>query len=103
MTRQIEVSNWFGRFMRRRGWSGFTLPLPRRSAVVFYWLLPGETVDAGFRAHEFVHVEQIRHFGALGFAARYLWLLMRHGYKRHPMELAAYAFEAHVRGRITNA
>ena len=88
--------------MSRRGWAGFTLPLPLRNAAVFYWLDGDDEVDPCVKAHEFVHVEQIRHFGALGFALRYLWLLMRHGYKRHPMEIAAYAFETHVRRSITN-
>jgi hypothetical protein len=29
--------------------------------------------------------------------------LLRHGYRKHPMEVAAYAFEEHVRRSITNA
>lgn len=102
MTRQIEVRNWFGRWMWQRGWSGFTLPLPFGRAVVFYWTNDLGPVDPTVRAHEFVHVEQIRHLGSFMFVARYLWLLMRHGYRKHPMEIAAYAFEEYVRRSITH-
>jgi hypothetical protein len=43
----------------------------------------------GLVAHEEVHLAQIERYGALGFTARYLWLLMRHGYEAHPMEIEA--------------
>ena len=37
--------------------------------------------------HEAMHWKQYQELGALRFYARYLWLLVRHGYKRHPMEI----------------
>ena len=40
-------------------------------------------------AHELVHVDQWRRYGTLGFALRYLWGLVVHGYARHPLELEA--------------
>ena len=39
-------------------------------------------------AHELVHVRQAEIFGAF-MAPLYLWLLARHGYHSHPMEMAA--------------
>lgn len=39
-------------------------------------------------AHELVHVRQTEIFGPL-MAPLYLWLLSRHGYRNHPMEMAA--------------
>jgi hypothetical protein len=39
-------------------------------------------------AHELVHVRQAEVFGPL-MAPLYLWLLARHGYRDHPMEMAA--------------
>src|SRR5690349_369554 len=55
---ELGVSNFFGRWMRERGWAGFTLPLPG-VVIVFYWLRRvDERPDAFVRVHEFVHVRQ---------------------------------------------
>lgn len=47
-------------------------------------------------AHELAHVHQWRDCGALGFVGRYLLGLLTHGYRRHPMERAAMAFQRTV-------
>ena len=43
---------------------------------------------AALLAHELVHVRQAERFGAF-MAPLYLALLARHGYRHHPMEMAA--------------
>lgn len=45
--------------------------------------------------HEFTHWSQYLERGLVRFYAEYLWLLIRHGYRRHPMEM-----EARMAGRI---
>lgn len=44
-------------------------------------------------AHELVHTRQAERLGPL-LAPLYLGLLARHGYRRHPLELAAYRIAA---------
>lgn len=78
-------TGFFARWMRRRRWTGVTLPLPFRRAVILYWLAPSpETVK-----HEWAHVAQIERYGFFGVIVRYLWLLARHGYRNHPHEIEA--------------
>ena len=69
-------------FLRATGYGAVTMPW----RVVHYrdWPPP-----AGLMAHESIHLEQIGRYGPWGFAARYLWGLIRHGYERHPMEIEA--------------
>jgi hypothetical protein len=73
------VIRWW---LRATGFSAITMPW----RVAYYRDWPP---DRGLVAHEEVHLEQIERYGALGFTARYLWLLMRHGYEAHPMEIEA--------------
>lgn len=40
-------------------------------------------------AHEIVHVDQIKEYGLFLFWIRYLYLLAKHGYTNHPMEIEA--------------
>ena len=69
-------------WLRATGFSAITTPW--RAVYYLDWPPP-----PGLVAHEEVHLEQIERYGAWGFAARYLWLLMRHGYEAHPMEIEA--------------
>lgn len=43
--------------------------------------------------HELAHWAQWQRMGTLRFFATYLWLLARHGYQNHPMEIEARAAE----------
>jgi len=47
-----------------------------------------EVTDALFR-HEMEHVYQVLNDGWLVFYVKYLWWLCKHGYDKHPYELAA--------------
>lgn len=69
-------------WLRATGFSAITMPW--RACYYLDWPPPD-----GLIAHEEIHLEQIQRHGPLGFAARYLWLLMRHGYEAHPMEIEA--------------
>lgn len=44
--------------------------------------------------HELAHWAQYQRMGAVRFYAVYLWLLAKHGYQNHPMEIEARAAEA---------
>lgn len=83
---EFVVTGAFARFMVKRGWAGFTLPLPILPCVILYWM----NVNPECRVHEFVHAQQRARFGFLGFVMRYLWGLRR-GYRNHPLEMEAYA------------
>jgi hypothetical protein len=93
---EVGVSNVFGRWMRRRGWAGFTLPLPG-VVLVFYWLLVGdERPDPFVRVHEFVHVRQDQRFFL--FPVRYLVALLTDGgYGGNRFEIEASQIEAAAR------
>jgi hypothetical protein len=76
--------------------------LPRWAAAQV--LLPGKVfvrsgvvVTRRLLAHELVHVEQLRRMGILRFWWTYLILLLRHGYREHPMELDAIVRSAEPR------
>jgi hypothetical protein len=76
--------------------------LPRWAAAQV--LLPGRVfvrrgVDLTRRllAHELVHVEQMRRLGLLRYWFTYLVLLVRCGYREHPMELDAIVCAAEPR------
>lgn len=70
-------------FLRSAGYGGVTMPWGRA------YLVPSRLYDVALRAHEAIHLEQIARYGALGFAARYAWGLLRYGYERHPLEIEA--------------
>jgi hypothetical protein len=75
-------------WLRATGYAAITMPW----RVAYYRDWPP---DHGLVAHEEVHLEQIERYGALGFTARYLWLLIRHGYEAHPMEIEAREISGH--------
>lgn len=76
----------------------FPIPPWARAQV----LLPGMILVRGdvavtraLIAHELEHVRQIEELGLIRYWARYLRLLIRRGYERHPMEAEARLAEAH--------
>lgn len=91
--REYRVTNFIARYLYRRGWSGFTLPTPL-GPVVLYWL-PSKLspVIPSVRKHELIHVEQIARYGWFGFTWRYVWELVRNGYKLNRFEIEAYERE----------
>lgn len=70
-------------WLRRAGYGGVTMPWGR------VYLVPERFYDWPLRRHEYVHLQQIERYGPLGFTARYVWGLIRHGYEAHPMEIEA--------------
>ena len=68
--------------LRAAGYRGITMPWRR----AYYW--PWPPAD-GLVAHEQVHLDQLARLGPVRFVALYLWLLARHGYEAHPMEIEA--------------
>jgi hypothetical protein len=96
--RVVEVGVWngFGRWMRGRGWLGFTLPLPFLT-IIFYWLARAEEGPEGHvRVHEFVHARQHDRFFLFGL--RYLIALVTDGgYRRNRFEQEAFRIEAEAR------
>jgi len=43
-----------------------------------------------FIRHEMVHIEQIEREGAVKFTVKYLYWLMKYGYRNNPFEVEAY-------------
>ena len=75
-------------YLRATGYCGITMPWRR----AYYWPWPA---DRGLVAHEQVHLDQLARLGPVRFVARYLWLLLRHGYEAHPMEREAREISGH--------
>lgn len=88
MTSVGHVGGPIGRFMRARGWAGFTLPLPFRRAHVFMW---GDSSTGEEMLHEQAHVDQIERMGSARWTAVILWQYLTKGYKNAPLEIEARA------------
>jgi len=58
------------------------------------YVRPGRARDRRLISHKLMHVEQMRRDGLLWFGLRYLWWLLRYGYRRHPYEVEARQAEA---------
>ena len=69
--------------LRRAGRWGVCLP------PVGVFVLEEHRHDMQLLRHEAQHWKQYQELGAPRYYARYLWLLARHGYQRHPMEIEA--------------
>ena len=82
MTRHRPAPLLIRLYLRVTGFRGITMPWHR----AYYWPWPPSD---GLIEHEQVHLDQLRRLGSLRFVARYLWLLARHGYEAHPMEVEA--------------
>lgn len=70
-------------FLRKTGYKGITMPWRK------VYILPEHITDQGLINHEMVHVEQINRMGKIKFTITYLWYLIVHGYKNHPLEIEA--------------
>lgn len=49
----------------------------------------GVTPTVALVGHELAHIDQLEKMGLLRYWLTYLWLLAKHGYARHPMEIDA--------------
>jgi hypothetical protein len=65
------------------------MALPNHKIVMLDWLV----FDDELIRHELAHVEQYDRLGTARFFFRYFALLIRHGYKNHPMEIEARSHE----------
>src|SRR4051812_44371264 len=85
-TRVVELlhAGPLARFMAKRNWAAFTLPLPFVT-IINYWL----TYTPRVRQHEYQHCHQ--RDTVKWFRLKYLWQLIRHGYKANRYEVEAYA------------
>lgn len=77
-------------YLKAVGFAGITLP------PFGVYILAERLDDEPLRRHEMAHWQQAKDMGTLKFYAKYLWLLMRHGYWNHPMEIEARAAEVGV-------
>jgi hypothetical protein len=78
----LKTGNWFQRWLIGR-WGG---------KVLYPFMLfaePKKHVSARLFRHELQHIYQVWRMGWFGFYFKYLWLGIRHGYKKHPFELEA--------------
>lgn len=89
------------------GWETILSGLPAFPVKIYYvpWLIPnwaraqawgtvilvkrGVRLTEGLLAHELAHVLQWRALGVFGFLLHYVRSFLRHGYKGHPLEIAA--------------
>ena len=74
-------------FLRTFGYHGICLP----PAGIF--ILAEHLYSDRLIRHERAHWAQWQRMGTIKFYAAYLWGLIRHGYRNHPMELEARAAE----------
>lgn len=70
-------------FLRLQGFRAITLP------PFGIYAVPGSERDEQLARHETAHWLQYQRMGAARFYVTYLWLLLRHGYWDHPMEVEA--------------
>lgn len=79
---RFHTSGFILVFLERLGFSGITLPP--------FGIWVNRKYDSyRLRAHELVHWAQYGELGAIRFYLKYLWLFLRYGYARHPMEKVA--------------
>lgn len=83
----LTIGGPVGRFMRRRGWAGVTLPTPFVLTVLF-WGDP----DLNERLHEYAHIQQIRRMGRIRWTITIIYQYWRHGYEAAPLEIEARSF-----------
>jgi hypothetical protein len=79
-----HVIRWF---LRTFGYGGITLP------PVGIFILSEYIHSDRLTRHEQAHWAQWQRMGTLGFYVTYLWGLLRHGYRNHPLEIEARAAE----------
>lgn len=91
------VGGPIGRWFRKRGWAGVTLPVPFWGAAVLMWddgrvdLLPQEVAwrNTELRHEILGHVPQIERMGAVKYLAAILWQYLLYGHYMAPMEIEA--------------
>lgn len=74
------VIRWY---LKTTGFAGITLP------PFGIYILAEHRDDIALQNHELVHWQQYQALGVVKFYAKYLWLLLKHGYTNHPMEKEA--------------
>ena len=74
-------------FMRLCGFYGWT------SFWGVIYIKQGHTASEQLIRHEMKHIEQINRDGRLLFSVKYLYWLVRYGYKNNPYEIEARAAE----------
>ena len=74
-------------FLRTTGYAGICLP------PVAIYILAEHLHSQRLIRHEQAHWRQWQRMGPIRFYAAYLWGLVRHGYRDHPMEIEARAAE----------
>lgn len=74
-------------FMRLCGFSGWT------SFWGVIYIKPNHTPSAALIRHEMKHIEQIERDGRWLFSIKYLYWLLRYGYRNNPYEIEARAAE----------
>jgi len=72
------------------GCDGLAMPWRR------VYMRPSCLHNDGLRAHEWVHIQQIDRMGPVWFSLRYLYELIRYGYREMPMEREANEVQAHA-------
>ena len=58
------------------------------------YFLPSDANDRGTMLHELQHLRQIKRDGRLRFSVKYIYWLLKYGYRANPYEVEAYAREA---------
>jgi hypothetical protein len=88
VTKMVKPARGLVRWwLRLTGYAGITLP------PFGIYILAERLNDEALIRHEQAHWQQAQRMGTLKFYAVYLWLLARHGYTDHPMEIEARAAE----------
>lgn len=87
MNTQLVIirDGWRKWLMTRIGLAGFCAPW-RRIYILEEWATNDQIIK-----HELVHIEQIDREGAIKFSVKYLWYLLRYGYRSNPYEVEAYS------------
>jgi len=82
---RFRKAGWvWTRILDALGMAGLTMPWRRVYVHPDWW------GREDLARHELVHLEQIERDGALLFSVRYLWWLLRYGYRGNPYEIEAY-------------
>jgi hypothetical protein len=76
----FRYNHWF----LRRVWR-FARGMTLGHTVLFKY--PQSEISYQTHVHELFHIRQVEANGFLKFYSRYFWLLARHGYRKHPLEL----------------
>ena len=75
-------------FLRTFGYGGITLP------PFGVYILAEHLANQRLIRHEQAHWRQWQRMGTVRFYSTYIWQVLRHGYRNHPLELEARAAEA---------